>query len=269
MFALSALFGLSHEAFAAPKRVVSMNLCTDQLAMLVGPDQLISVSYLAHDPRASAMAEEAKAYPANRGLAEEVFLLKPDLVIAGTFTTRATVDMLKRLGIPVAEFAPANSLDDVRARLAEMGDVLGRKASAAALIEGFDAELASARSTSGPRPRAATYYANSYTSGAGTLASDVMRAAGLANVAAELGFKGGGRLPLESLVMADPDLIVSGRRYEQPAQADAVLSHPALHALQARAGIAPVADRHWICGTPLIIAAIERLVHARDTMLGN
>mgnify|MGYP006999250795 CR=1 FL=1 len=45
-----------------PARVVSMNLCTDQLAMaLAAPGQLISVSYIARDPRASAMAEEALA----------------------------------------------------------------------------------------------------------------------------------------------------------------------------------------------------------------
>ena len=44
----------------APERVVSMNLCTDQLAMLLaGPGQLASVTYIATHPRASAMAEEA------------------------------------------------------------------------------------------------------------------------------------------------------------------------------------------------------------------
>ena len=37
-----------------PQRVVSMNLCTDQLAMmLAGPGQLISVSHLGHDPAVS------------------------------------------------------------------------------------------------------------------------------------------------------------------------------------------------------------------------
>ena len=46
----------------APGRVVSMNLCTGQLAMmLAAPGQLHSGTYLAIDPRASAMAEEAEA----------------------------------------------------------------------------------------------------------------------------------------------------------------------------------------------------------------
>ena len=46
----------------APRRVVSINLCTDQLAMmLAAPGQLVSVSQLAGDPHSSAMAEAGEA----------------------------------------------------------------------------------------------------------------------------------------------------------------------------------------------------------------
>ena len=60
----------------APGRVVSLNVCTDQLALLLGaPGQLVSVSRLAHDPRSSAMAREAASFPANHAHAEEIALL--------------------------------------------------------------------------------------------------------------------------------------------------------------------------------------------------
>ena len=107
---------------AAPRRVVSINLCTDQLAMmLAAPGQLHSVSMLATDPRSSAMVEEAQAYDINHALAEEVWLMQPDLVIAGSFSRRATVDMLRRLGVPVVVMDPAYSLAQVSDRLREMG----------------------------------------------------------------------------------------------------------------------------------------------------
>ncbi|MEM8761625.1 MAG: ABC transporter substrate-binding protein, partial [Pseudomonadota bacterium] len=231
------------------------------------PGQLVSVSYLAQDPSGSAMAEEAQAYPTNRGLAEEIFLLEPDLVIAGTFTTRATVGLLRRLGVPVAEFEPANALSDIRDRLVQMGALLGREAQAARVLAAFDADLAEARVTDGPRPRAATYYANSYTSGAGTLANSVIDAAGLDNLGAALGIEGGGRLALETLVTEAPDLVITGRQFETPALAQEVLAHPALAALQDKAGTAPVADRDWVCGTPKVLAAIRRLAAARDAVL--
>ena len=48
-------------AASAPERVVSIDPCTDQLAlMLAAPGQLVSVRHLATDPRSSAMAEEAR-----------------------------------------------------------------------------------------------------------------------------------------------------------------------------------------------------------------
>ncbi|MEM7058798.1 MAG: ABC transporter substrate-binding protein [Pseudomonadota bacterium] len=257
--------GLPMAAQAAPERVVSMNLCTDQLAMLIGPTQVLSVSYLASDPRSSAMVEEARGYRANRGLAEEIFLLKPDLVIAGTYTTRATVSLLRRLNIPVVAFKPANSLDDIRDRVAQMGEVLDQQDRAEALIIQFDADLAAVRSKSDDRPRAATYYANSYTSGPNTLAGSIMDAAGLTNIAIERGLDSGGTIALEELVIEDPDLIITGRPYDTPALAEEVLRHPALVTL--RADTAPVADRDWVCGTPFVVAAIRRLVKARDAVL--
>ncbi|MFC6760354.1 ABC transporter substrate-binding protein [Sulfitobacter porphyrae] len=188
-----ALMASAGALAGAPSRVVSMNLCTDQLAMLVAGDgQLHSVSYLASDPRGSAMAEQAAAYVTNHGLAEEIYLMQPDLVIAGSFSTRATVDMLTRLGIPVVRFDPAYALEDVRARLLQMGEVLGRQDRAADLVAAFDARLAAYQAEVTTRPRAALYYANGYTSGDKTLAGQILVTAGLANIAAEEGFSAGG-----------------------------------------------------------------------------
>lgn len=245
---------------AAPKRVVSMNLCADQLAMMVAaPGQLVSVSWLAQDPASSAMAEEARAYPANHGRAEEVFMMRPDLVLAGSFTSRATVSILRRLGVQVEEFALASKLDEIPDRIAQMGASLGREAEAARLIAAFRSDLAEARREVEPRPRAALHYANSYTSGAGTLAGDIVAAAGLANIGAELGFEGMAQLSLELLVMAEPDLLIEERRYDAPALAEQRLDHPALAPVRANAGSVSVADPTWVCGTPATVGAVRHL----------
>ena len=64
-----------------PLRVVSINVCTDQLAMLLAkPQQLLSVSYMASDPESAVLHEMAQNYHPNHGLAEEIFLMKPDLI---------------------------------------------------------------------------------------------------------------------------------------------------------------------------------------------
>lgn len=74
---LAALCALApaQSAYAAeqPKKVVSMNLCTDQLALLLADKgQLYSVSHLATDLEGSVLAKEAKAYVTNHGLADSI-----------------------------------------------------------------------------------------------------------------------------------------------------------------------------------------------------
>ena len=243
---------------APPARVVSMNLCADQLAMaLAAPGQLVSISYIARDPRASAMAAEAMAYPVNRGRAEEIYLLKPDLVLAGSFGGPA-VAMLHRLGVPVIEVAPPSSLAEARAAIAQVGKALGRPQEAAAAIARFDAELAALRSPQGTdAPLAATWGANGYSAGSGTLAADILRTAGFALLTDRLGMQASGNIPLEVLVMADPDLIVTGTRYPAASRAEEVMDHPALERLHGRTLRVP--DALWTCALPRTAQTVEML----------
>lgn len=251
---------------APPLRVVSINLCTDQLAMLLAaPGQLISVSALARDPVSSAMAEEAQAWPVNHAQAEEVFALHPDLVLAGTYSNPATVALLRRMGLRVETVAPVSSLDQLDATMADVGRALGREAEAQEMAERFDADLARLRRDPTDGPRAASYAANGYSLGNATLAGQVMAAAGLRNAAAEAGLSHGGTLPLERLLMLDPAVLITGTRYAAPSRAEAILDHPALRALVAQGTHrAEIADRDWICGTPHVLDALRALERASD-----
>ena len=261
-----AFAGAAALADADPARVVSINLCTDQLAMmLAAPGQLVSVSRLAADPHSSAMAEEARAYPANQGRAEEVYLLRPDLVVAGTYSDPATVGMLRRVGLRVEQFDTARSLDDTRDRIAQMARVLGREEAGAALIDRFDARLAVLRSDETTHS-AALYHPNGYSLGGGTLSDDILRAAGFNNIARSLGLRGGGTLPLERLVMAAPDLLIRSKPLPGASRSEAVMTHPALAALTSEAAGLRITSPDWICGTPHVLGAVETLVNAREAL---
>lgn len=266
MVALAAFLGPATAlgADGSPRRVVSMNVCTDQLAMLVAkPGQLHSVSYLASDSGTSAMAREAAAYAVNHGLAEEIFLMKPDLVVAGTYTTRTTVSLLRRLGFRVEEFPPEASFDDVRAHLLRMGDLLGNPQRAAELVAMMDEEIAVLEWQKPPPLRTALYFANSYTSGAGTLVSEVVALAGLRNLADSLGLTGTARLPLELLVLSNPELVAGeASREETPALAEQNFSHPAYRALVPRTRNAPLESRLTVCGGPFTLEAARVLQEA-------
>lgn len=254
-----------------PHRVVSMNVCADQLAMLLaGEGQLYSVSYLAGDAGTSVLASEAGRYVVNHGLAEEVFLMSPDLVIAGTYTTRTTVDLLRRLGFRVEEFAPASSFDDIREHITRMGELLGRQDKAAELISGMDAKLATLNSRPASHKTVALYYANSYTSGSGTLVDETVKAAGLVNIADQLGMSGTAKLPLEMLVLENPDLVVTSEsEYAAPALAEQGYVHPAFKALVAGKKAINVPAKYTICGAPFTLEAVRMMQDAASVTPGE
>lgn len=240
---------------AAPQRVVSMNLCTDQLAMLIAaPGQLASVSWLAADPTVSLMTDQAQAVGVNHGSAEEVFLQAPDLVLAGTWSTGPAVQMLRRLGIRVETLPPANSIADIRRDIIQMGEFLGQPERAAQVLARFDADLAAI--TPGAERLAATYGANGMTTGPGSLSAEIMQRAGLVLLAERLGIPGG-HVALEQLVMAAPEMLVTGSRFDPPSRAESIVDHPAFAAIPAAR--VTVADRDWICGLPAITGVAERL----------
>jgi len=240
-----------------PRRVLSMNLCTDQLAlMLAAPGQLISLSHLARDPRMSVMAAQAQDLTVNHGLAEEIFLMQPDLVLAGSFSAPATLDLLRRLGIRVEVFAPEGDIGAIRDNMRRMGRVLEREAAAQATIDHFDADLED-MAANGPRLRAARYSANGYSAGTSSLSGRIIELANLHNIAADVGLNVGGTLPLEVLMMSAPDLVIRDKPSVAPSRAEEVLDHPGLRSFSQT-----MTNADWVCGTPYVLRAATTLREA-------
>ena len=110
--AILAVLPAATRAADAPQRIVSINLCADELLLaLADPAQIVALSPYATDARLSFMADAAKAFRHDAGNAEIVVGMKPDLVLAGRFTKRATRDMLTRLGYRLELLDTARSID--------------------------------------------------------------------------------------------------------------------------------------------------------------
>jgi len=264
LMALAAMVSvaLSSAKAAPPQRVVSINVCTDQLAMLLAaPGQLQSVSRLSRDPQLSVLAGHAAQLPVNRAEAEEIFLMKPDLVLAGTFSSQVTVDLLRRLGLHVEQFTPARSFDDIEAHLRRMGALLGREEQAEALVASMRSRLEAIEKPQ-QRKTVALYFANSYTSGRGTLIDAAVKRAGLDNIADRAGVNGPAALPLEMLVMEKPDMLVLSASERAPALAFQNFRHPALQALEREAKAMTLPDNLTVCGGPFSVEAVEKLGEA-------
>lgn len=244
----------------APVRVVSMNLCADELVLrLADRAQVLAVTFLASDPRGSTVASEAAGVAVTRGLTEEVVALRPDLVIAGAFTTRTTVGMLKRVGAPVLELGVPADLDGVRAQIRQVAEALGHPERGEAMVADLDARLASVIPSTRPL-RALVMRPNAFTVAPGGLGDALIRAAGLVNVAAEIGRDRFGQVPLEAAALADADLIVVDEGAPGlPSLADTLLHHPVFRALAGKGRTVSIPNRFWTCPGPQVAEVVARL----------
>ena len=251
-------------ATAAPARVASINLCADELLVRLGDrSQLASVTWLSTVSAGSNVAGEVRGVPANKGLAEEIVAAQPDLVLAGRYTARQTASVLRRLGFPVVEVDAPRTLDGVRAEIRKVSEAIGHADRGAAMIAELDRRLSRAVAPREPRLRAAVLRPNGFTAGPGSLSDELMRRAGLVNVAAELQLDNYGQLPLETIVAAGVDLlIVDGDRPGPPALATEILKHPVLKRLGDRVRVVSIPPKLWTCYGPELADAFDALVAA-------
>jgi iron complex transport system substrate-binding protein len=268
--ALEAEAGTSASPTAAFSRVVSINLCTDQMsAILAAPGQLLSVSWLAHDPNDSVYWEKVRHIPGNYGAAEEILVLHPQLVLAGTYTTRFTVALLRKTGIKVVEMAPPTSLAEVEENWRSMGRLLHADTKAAHIIKELREGLAALAPEDGRRPSTLVYRAGGFTSGGSGLIDELMTRLGLENLMAQEGSnKWGEYLSMEEIARLKPELvIIDAYRFDQPSLANDLLAHPAVHHILSRATVATIASHRLTCGTPALLDAARTIAEARRRAL--
>lgn len=238
---------------ARPQRVMSINLCTDQLVLALVPrTRIASVSWLARDASGSLLAAQARAVPVNHGSAEEVLAQRPDLVVAGPYGTPALRAMLRRLGYPLVEVAEATDLAGIRRITRQVAAAVGERARGEALIADMDAGFAALARDAATPVRVAMWDRSGFGAGPGTLSATLLTAAGASTVAA-----GSGAPDLEALLRADPALLIQGTS-AAASLGDDVARHRLVRRLWGpRTVIVP--QTAYACGTPMIAAAALRL----------
>ncbi|MFT4096086.1 MAG: ABC transporter substrate-binding protein [Rhodoblastus sp.] len=248
---------------ARPQRIVSINQCADELLLrLADRDNIASVTWLSRDAANSNVAALAAGTPVNHALAEEVMAFRPDIVLAGAFSSQTTIGILKRLGVRVVEFEPPRSMDDVRAQIRTLADAIGENVRGQAMVREIDAGLAAlAPRAQGPRLRAAVMQPNGFTVEKGSLVEEIMNRAGLDNLGSRVAAGSYLAIPLEAVALQQADvMIVNGEAYDAPALATEALNHPLIAALGRRLKVVSMPPKLWTCGGPNLVDAVRLLV---------
>ncbi|MEX1154053.1 ABC transporter substrate-binding protein [Parvibaculum sp.] len=254
----------------APRRVVSINLCSDILAAdLAAPGTLKSVFRLGRDPHDSAVAHLLQEVPPNDGRIEDILPFAPDLVLAHRYTSPFTLDLLRRIGIPVVTVKDARTFADIRDNIETVAAALGREAEGSALIARFDAEMAAARRSGERAPTAILYQDLGGAVAPNSILGRIVSHTGFRNVIAEDNPFGLVYPGIEDVIAMRPELVAIGiYRPGQPSQASALLQHPALRLYRERyAYEVALPARDWNCSTRFVTGIAARLAAAHDDML--
>ncbi len=271
----ACLLGSGHAAPAAaptaPRRIVSMNLCADELVLrLAERERVAAVTWLAKDPRGSTVTAEAAGLPVVHGLAEEIAALDPDLVVAGQFTTRVAVALLKRIGMPLIELGSPGDFDALSDQIRGLAAAIGEPERGAALIAEIDAKLAAAKPARATGLKVLVMRPNAMTVSPGSFGDAIIREAGLVNLAGALGRGGGGQIPLEIAALANADLIViDADDGGAPALATAILHHPIFRRLAEQGRVIAVPNRLWTCPGPQAAEVVRLLAEAAERIVAK
>lgn len=232
---------------------------------LVPAQRIAAISHYSRDPVRSSIAPLAQRLPITYETAEEIVALRPDLVLASRHSAIPTRNALRRVGIRYELFDVAFSVAESLAQIRRIAGLVGRAHQGEVLATKIERAIDAARLPSGaPRLTAAVYEAGGLTAGANTVTDELMKIAGLENLAARYDIQQHRPLPLELLIFSPPDLLLVGDASPSAAmQAARIVHHRALRKLRSTRQTFPA--RFMYCSGPQIIEEAAALAAARDS----
>lgn len=265
------LSGHVAHADGAPRRVVSFNLCADQLLLaLADPGQIAGLSPYAVNPVLSVMTDKAAPFRRLDWDAESVVNLAPDLVLGGP-SHRPIHAMLSAMGIRVVDVDLIRNLADARRQAIELGQLLGHPERGEALarqLEQAEARLVAVAVK--PPLTALVIQREGYREGPASLVSGMLSIAGLQppghSTSGAGGFKAaeqGGFTSLEHLLTDGPDvLVLQDPPREAQDQGALFITHPALLARYGANRRIDLPERYTLCGGPPLLQGLDYLAKA-------
>lgn len=178
--------------------------------------------------------------------------------------------MLRQLGFEVHGFAPAASIKEVEVFVRGIAKLLGEQEKGEQLLQTMHKKIqqAQALNTTSKPLSALVYGPNGFTAGENTIKSDALVAAGLKNIAVDLGIKRYGNLSVERVLKTNPDVIILDEQMpNQNSLAQDYVNHPVLRHVYADKRRLQVPTPYWLCAGPSVADAVltlSRQLHARQ-----
>ena len=199
-----------------PMRILTLSMYTDSIAMsMVTTDRMAAVYALSDDPVSSNIVEKAKKITTKVKMpsAEEVFAIKPDLIIANGWTSVEVIDSLRELGFPVVVCKSVANLQDIKDCITLISKAVDEEEKGKLVLAKMEEELAEITAKVAqipPEKRQKVVLVSLMTSygGSGCVFDDMCKYAGVVNGISAAGLKNGQTLTKEMLVSINPDILL-------------------------------------------------------------
>lgn len=245
-----------------PMRIVSLDYCADQYVLkLADPEQVLAISPDGTKDF-SYMREEAAGVPTVRPVAEDVLILKPDLVVRAYGGGPNAEAFFERAGVPVLTVGWTSNVDSeevgsIPSLIQHMADGLGQGERGRRLVADFRERLADIdRRTDG---ETALYLTPAgVTTGPGSMVHEMLQEAGFENFQQQPGWRS---MPLEKLAYERPDAIAAAFFDQLTNHPDSwsPMKHPVAERQMDELSVVPLKGAWTACGGWFILDAIEAL----------
>lgn len=238
-------------------RIVSLDYCADQYVLkLVEPERVLALSPDAAK-EFSYLRGSAAGMPTVRPVAEDVLVLRPDLVVRSYGGGPNAAAFFARAGVPVLNVGNAGTIGEILSVMAQVAAGLNETARGRAVIEETRRRLA-ALSPGLTGPPALYLTPSGVTTGPGSLVHEMLLAAGLSNYQQNPGWR---PIPLERLVYQPPELVAYANFNASTAYRDlwSAMRHPLARNQLRNREVVTLQGAWTACGAWFLLDAVEAL----------
>lgn len=198
-----------------PESIVSLTLGSDEMLLaMVDPATITAIcGAIAEDDGISNIADIAKNFDKAENNIEVIISMGPDIVFASSWMDQGMIQQLVDAKIPVYCVSTPNNLDEQKAVVAEIANVVGEVDNGQKLIDEMNQILKNVNDkvsslSDDQKVRVLSYNTYGSTNGIGTTFDDICQKAGVINAAAEAGIEQWGDISKESIVEINPDVLI-------------------------------------------------------------
>ena len=261
----SSIIALATSTYAGPKRIASLNLCTDELLLsLADPDQIISLTWLAREESLSPFFEPARPYHQNNGRASDVIPLNPDLVFLSEFSPANTLGLLETVGVKSVVVPEPRTTKQLLENIRAMSSAIDQVKKGEKLISLFSSRLKSiAEDTSRQKTSALLLSPGIASFGSSAVKIEILKMLNIRVLNQEKPSLANRYLSIEELTRSSPDFVIIDKySSDYPSVSEEILKHPLI---QSSLKTIEVEAKDWLCSTHNLLDTIEHI----NTKIGH